>query len=116
MDDSLVNPQLTIEEYINVDAHLPTTKQLTDEEIMDLAVQPEPDMMEQVEEEGPAAAERVQPLMTAPTALQTLENLKPFFSLPGNEQMAEHLASLYDNALNRVFVKPKQLKITDMFK
>ena len=28
----------------------------------------------------------------------------------------EYLDSLYDNALNRVFVKPKQLKITDMFK
>ena len=83
---------------------------------MDLAVQVEPDMMEQVEEEGPAAAERVQPLMTAPTVLQTLENLKPFFSLPGNEQMAECLDRLYNNALNRVVVKPKQLKVTDMFK
>ena len=27
-----------------------------------------------------------------------------------HEKMAEYLDSLYDNALNRVFVKPKQLK------
>ena len=52
--------------------------------------------------------------LTAPQALQRIEELQTFFGY--SDEISKQLNSIYDAALHKVAEKPKQLKITDMFR